>query len=300
VVAAFSFDSPVTSLTSSRGILTDHGPIIWISTTEDIDLSDDLRRPPKRRPRRPNSLKHLGDLCGIARTFYEDDRGTRFKVHAFKLNFTNANARDNYNKIQTVDLRRFGIQLIANDRVFHIYEEWPGMDRRRISGSVWDGRAPLSNAPWEGKIRCAHRDWKSARTQLAAWRGIGLFRHGGIGAAWLDDGPDGGALRHLKAQALDKGAPVPLWRQRLKHLDAIRENGGTLGGATSEEKRLATLSKEKLNAGIMGLRDGDRMWLCFCKRHERRELELNLLIGPRPTAHERFLRRAIYCVQNVT
>ena len=63
---------------------------------------------------------------------YEDRKG-RLKVHSAKLNNTDGNARNDYFKIQTANLllRRSGVQLIANDRSFHIYEEWPGMDRRR-------------------------------------------------------------------------------------------------------------------------------------------------------------------------
>ena len=70
---------------------------------------------------------------------YEDRKG-RLEVHSAKLNNTDGNARNDYFKIQTANLflRRSGVQLIANDRMFHIYEEWPGMDRRRISGSVFN------------------------------------------------------------------------------------------------------------------------------------------------------------------
>ena len=75
---------------------------------------------------------------------YEDRKG-RLEVHSAKLNNTDGNARNDYFKIQTANLflRRSGVQLIANDRMFHIYEEWPGMDRRR----------GLASRPWRSPIR---------------------------------------------------------------------------------------------------------------------------------------------------
>ena len=47
---------------------------------------------------------------------YEDRKG-RLEVHSAKLNNTDGNARNDYFKIQTANLflRRFGVQLIAND-----------------------------------------------------------------------------------------------------------------------------------------------------------------------------------------
>jgi hypothetical protein len=115
-----------------------------------------VRNPPvRRRPRRSNSLKDIGRLLGIAGTAYEESRKDRLLAKVCKLSDTQGNARNNYFKIQTANLflRQFGVQLIANDRVLHFWEEWPGA----------------------------------------------------IGAAWLDDGPVGDALRYLKAQALDRG-----------------------------------------------------------------------------------------------
>jgi hypothetical protein len=107
---------------------------------------------PVRRPRRSNSLKDIGRLLKASRTTYEGSRADRFKALAARLSDTEDAAYGNYFKIQTVNLflRQFGIQLTANDRAFHIYEEWPGMDRRRVSGSVWDGRKPNSRALWQG------------------------------------------------------------------------------------------------------------------------------------------------------
>jgi hypothetical protein len=48
-------------------------------------------------------------------------------------------------------LKKFGITVVQNGHAWHLYEDWPGVDRRRVSGSVWDGRQPLSDAPWVGK-----------------------------------------------------------------------------------------------------------------------------------------------------
>ena len=253
----------------------------------------------RRRPRHSNSLKDLPRLLGAASHAYED-RKDRMEAHAAKLNNTEADAINNFWKIATADLflRQFGVRLIANDRALHIYEEWPGMDRRLISGSVWDGRAPLSMAPWNGVVRCAHKNWKSARRQIAASRLRRLFSHGGMGAAWLDDGPAGGVLRHLKSLALDRGAPAPLARQggREGRSFLIDEQTGYvvgLGGATSQEKRLATISKEKLNAAIMALRDASLIWDIRERHYLAREARLDELIGPRPTAHDVYVRRCL-------
>jgi hypothetical protein len=139
--------------------------------------------PVRRRPRRSNTLKDIGRLIGIASTAHED-RKDRLLAKVRKLSDTEGSARSNYFTIQTVNLvlRRFGVQLIANDRVLHVLEEWPGA----------------------------------------------------IGAAWLDDGPAGDALRYLKAQALDRGAPAPLAKQGSRERrSAVR------GGATAQEKRLS-------------------------------------------------------------
>jgi hypothetical protein len=156
---------------------------------------------PVRRPRRSNSLKDLQRLLGVAGTAHEESRKDRLLAKVRKLSDTETNARNNCFKIATVNLflRRYGVRLIANDRVFHIEEDHPGA----------------------------------------------------IGAAWLDDGPAGDALRYLKAQALDEGAPAPLYRQ-----GGTSEGSGRLGGPTKQEKDLATISRRKENGGIMALRDG--------------------------------------------
>ena len=113
------------------------------------------RKPPARRSRRPqraNSLKDVGRLFAIAGTVY--DRKDAFLAKIRALNETEGAARSNYQTIQHLNrrFREFGVQMIANDRVLHFHEEWPGA----------------------------------------------------IGPAWLDDGPAGHALRHLKAQGLDR------------------------------------------------------------------------------------------------
>jgi hypothetical protein len=263
------------------------------------------RRPPSRRPRRSNTLKDIGDLLAAASTFYTDDledpsegkktrkrdrvagsrralmeaANTEKRAHAGKLNDTERCASTNRITIDTINvsLARYGLQFIANERVFHIHEDWPGIDRRRVSGSVWDGRKPLSDAPLSGplrsfdfrlqaprgqvKVRCAHRSWKSAEQIVEASKPVRLFAVGtGIGEAWLDDYTDAGAnLRHLKGLALDRGAPVALARQGARESRSFlrADDGGAigLGGATSQELKQATKTKANLNAEIMALRD---------------------------------------------
>jgi hypothetical protein len=256
----------------------------------------------RRRPRRSNTPKDFQRRFSSACHTY-DSRKDRMEAHAAELNNTEANALDNYWKSATTNLflRQFGVQLITNDRVLHIYEEWPGPNRRVISGSIWDGRSPLSTAPWDGTVRCAHENWKAAKRQSAAWRGMQLFGHGGMGAAWSDTGPAGGVLRHLKSLALDRGAPAPLARQggregRSYLIEHSTEYPGAaigLGGATPLELKRATESKKKVNAAIMALRDNDRAFLRECRAYERREVALDRLIGPRPTAHEAYVRHCL-------
>ena len=81
----------------------------------------------KRRPQRSNSLKDIGRLIGVADTAHVDRKDKLLAQAAF-LNDTALAARGNYFKIQTINLflRQYGVRLIANDRVFHIYEQWPG------------------------------------------------------------------------------------------------------------------------------------------------------------------------------
>jgi hypothetical protein len=222
--------------------------------------------------------QHLNEFISTTRLPPPPDRKARLRIHGYKVGNTRTNAEANYRTIEDIneDLRPFGVQFIANDRVFHIYEDWPGMDRRLVSGSVWDGRAPLSNAAWQGVIRCAHEDWEAAQRQLAAWRGMQLLRHGGIGAAWLDDGAAGHALRFLKEQGHDIGAPVPRSGQCLIHRASLRGGRGLdydnamarLGGPTKEEQALFTHNKATINAEIMRQRDLHHEFVRRCEALE--------------------------------
>src|SRR6187401_3619844 len=120
------------------------------------------------------------------------DRATEVKLRAEGVKDTLAGG--------DAALSPYGIRII-NERGLHVYEEWPGLDRRKVSGSVWDGRKLIWRKPgvktiWQipmaplrfdklrngPKIRCAHRTWKSAKQQVAASREPALRR--GIGAAW--------------------------------------------------------------------------------------------------------------------
>ena len=82
-------------------------------------------------------------------------------------------------------LAPYGLRLIPNDngRVLHIHDE--RLNRRRVSGSVWDGRKMIWRKPTVGdypyplgkltngpKIRCAHRSWKSARRLISSRRDL--------------------------------------------------------------------------------------------------------------------------------
>jgi hypothetical protein len=121
------------------------------------------------------------------------DRAKERKRRAEELNDTLAAYYGFYWHVRTGDLalEPYSIRLIPNAPVFHIHEDWPGLDRRKVSGSVWDGRKPiwrrpsvrdyphklgkLTNGP---KIRCAHKGgWKSAAQLVAAPRGVSLFSH---------------------------------------------------------------------------------------------------------------------------
>ena len=57
------------------------------------------------------------------------DRAAEVKLRAERVNDTLAGA--------DAALSPYGIRLI-NERGLHVYEEWPGLDRRMVSGSVWD------------------------------------------------------------------------------------------------------------------------------------------------------------------
>lgn len=125
------------------------------------------------------------------------------------------------------------------------------MDRRKISGSVYK------------------------HTEL-------FFLSGGIGAAWLDDGPAGDALRYLKAQALDRGKPAPLAKQ-----GGTTRHSAQLGGSTAQEKRLATKSRATENAEIVALRGADNALLAACDEAERlRMYRAGLMKEPLVNGHD--------------
>ena len=245
------------------------------------------------------------------------DRAKERKRRAEELNDTLAAYCRFYWRVRASDLvlRPYGIRLIANDRVFHVYEDWPGLDRRKVSGSAWDGRkliwrkpsvrdyphklGKLTNGP---KIRCAHKGgWKSAAQLVAASRGVSRFSHRGIGRAWEDDTAARDVLLMLKGAALDRGAPVPLcWQQEaitgrfsVKRPYVIERGvaypGAAIGhgGATEQEKRRATILDGQVNAAVGELRDLES------KQHV--EDELDKLVA-KPTWPEWVLRE-IYKVE---
>ncbi len=254
-----------------------------------------LDPPVRRRPRRANSLKDIGRLLSGAGTAHEVSRKARFEAHAAKLFKTDRNNRENYFSaaLANLFLLRYGVQLIANDRVMHFYEEWPGMDRRCVSGSVLNPAISpkSSNVLFPPRIakRASGSTAKGFQPGERPTSGWSVFlKGGGIGAAWLDDGPAGDVLRHLKSLALDGGAPVPRPAQA-DRLDVSRWTG-LHGGPTSHELRLATLSKEKLNERIVAHRDGDPVAVADCEAYEKRMHDLDELIpGHRQTAWERMV-----------
>jgi hypothetical protein len=115
-----------------------------------------------------------------------------FRRHiAENLNDTDAAAFANYRRVKEASrfLEPYGIALVPNDpdegdsRVLHVHQEWPQQVRRKVSGSVWDGRRPIWRRPTVSdyphklgkltkgpKIKYAHRSWKSAEQLTAAAR----------------------------------------------------------------------------------------------------------------------------------
>jgi hypothetical protein len=77
------------------------------------------------------------------------DRAKERKRRADELNDTLEAHYRFYWNVRTADLalRPYGVRLIVNDRVFHIYDGWPGSDRRKVSGSICDGRKLIWRAP---------------------------------------------------------------------------------------------------------------------------------------------------------
>jgi hypothetical protein len=216
----------------------------------------------------------MGRLLSTADAACEVSRSERLKADAAELDSKTAFENFFQTSFVNVFLKRFGVKLISTDgseHVSHVYEEWPGMDRRRISGSVY-------------------RDTKL------------FFLHGGTGAAWLDPGPLGTVLRRqCRLQAADRGAPVALARQGARQsrsflIEQSTEYPGAaigLGGATPQELKLLTTSQGKLNAARMALRDNDLVWLRECRAYERQELRLNVLVGPRTTAHQAYVHQVL-------
>ena len=207
------------------------------------------------------------------------DRAAEVKLRAEGANDTLAGA--------DAALIPYGIRII-NERGLHVYEEWPGLDRRKVSGSVWDGRKLIWRKPaiktlWQipmaplrfdklrngPKIRCAHRTWKSAKQQVTASREPALFSHQGIGRAWEEDTAARDTLLEMQSMALDRGAPVPLCRQQDALTGRSSEKRSYLiergvaypgaaighGGATKQEKRRATIFDGRVNARICDRRD---------------------------------------------
>jgi hypothetical protein len=125
------------------------------------------------------------------------DMGRREREHhrkhlAERLNDTDAAAVESYwdVRIASLALEPYGIQLVPNDRVLHVFQEWPQQVRRKVSGSIWNPiglaflialmRDPIfllfvrlsKPSQWKPeKLRCAHRTWKSANQMIAAARG---------------------------------------------------------------------------------------------------------------------------------
>ena len=76
------------------------------------------------------------------------DRATEVKLRAEGVSDALAGA--------DAALSPYGIHLI-NERGPHVYEEWPGLDRRKVSGSVWDGRqADLEKAYGQDDLANTH------------------------------------------------------------------------------------------------------------------------------------------------
>jgi hypothetical protein len=244
----------------------------------------------QRYKRRANALSALGDTIAAVQTIFGPVLPHQAIAALVKV---------------APHLSKYGITVIANGPAWHLHEDWPGMDRRKVSGSIWDGRQPMSNAPWAGRVRCAHRSWQDAAQQLAAFRGMHLFRHGGMGAAWLDAGPAGDALRLMRAAALDRGAPVPLCAQQERLTRRSSQNRSFLvergvaypgaaigcGGATSGDKQSATKAIGSFNAETCRQRDLDQRLGDWCERQER--------CLPRETAWEIVIRNIVAPIDSV-
>jgi hypothetical protein len=254
---------------------------------------------PFRRPRRSNILKRFQRGLGALGALFapEKDRKEQLFEFAGILSDTEAGAFTSFINIQMANifLAEYGVQLIANDRTVHVYEEWPGLDRRRRSGSIYREGIWAPGASTVLYLPAALRAEKGTVSQRCAF----TFHRApeGIGGAWMDNGPAGAVLRHLKGQALDHGAPAPLYRQRLTP-DGYRKahfvRYGMLGGATAAELKLATEMRGKVNNAIMALREADPAFLKRCEVEERKASELAeflLTVTPRINRPEDGCRR---------
>ena len=72
---------------------------------------------------------------------------------------------------------------------------------------------------------------------------------GAIEAAWLDDGPAGLALRHLRALSPRLKGHLP------RLVGRVVRSGGVLEWAVPRAKKLATETKAKINEAIVELRE---------------------------------------------
>jgi hypothetical protein len=91
-------------------------------------------------------------------------------------------------KIASLSLLQYGMKLVQGGNVIHVLDD-DRFIRRRVSGSVWDGRKLIWRAPkvidWPHKlgkfrkgpkVRCAHRTWESAGQQKACSRPPAMAR----------------------------------------------------------------------------------------------------------------------------
>jgi hypothetical protein len=81
----------------------------------------------------------------------------------------------------------------------------------------------------------------------------------------------------MKSLALDSGAPVPLARQRQRLGLSIADRSccARFGGPSPEEKWLPILTKAKLNAEVMRLRNADPAFKAEMRRERRRGSEVS-------------------------
>jgi hypothetical protein len=117
-----------------------------------------------RKRGRPKAIRSLPAFTLRAYS----NMGRREREHhrrhlAERLNDTDAAAAENYwdVRIASLALEPYGIQLVPNDRVLHVFQEWPQWVRRKVSGSVWDGRKLIWRKPTVTTL------WQIAMTPMA-------------------------------------------------------------------------------------------------------------------------------------